>query len=326
MVRKNSKISDGIKLKLNVNVMQQYVTSYIQRNEIYYEPKKKETKPDEAQEQKNISCSSSFIALTRLVEVIVNDIVNNTLPKCKKDNFGLNVMSYDAINCSIITDQNLHNNYYKYTINFNSGNNYIAELAQYNYIKEFIDSNYEKLMIERKGSNFLSFIVISILNEILYIMTCIIKYTHKSCFTIEMVSTVCSIIFKDNLKSLLIQNIDETDKLYKQYKEKLKEEAAKKKEEEETKKAKEIKDENTENKNEESKNEESKNEESKNEESKNEESKNEESKNEENKNEENKNEESKNEESKEGKNNKKEEIKKVIKKVNKINKIIDSKR
>ena len=111
MVRKNSKISDGIKLKLNVNVMQQYVTSYIQRNEIYYEPKKKEINTDEPQEPKNISCSSSFIALTRLVEVIVNDIVNNTLPKCKKDNFGLNVMSYDAINCSIITDPNLHNNY-----------------------------------------------------------------------------------------------------------------------------------------------------------------------------------------------------------------------
>ena len=122
MVRKNSKISEGIKLKLNVNVMQQYVINYIQRNEIYYEPKKKDTNPDETQEQKYISCSSSFIALTRLVEVIIIDIVNNTLPKCKKNNFDLKVMSYDAINCSIITDPNLHNNYYKYITFFNKSN------------------------------------------------------------------------------------------------------------------------------------------------------------------------------------------------------------
>ncbi len=49
MVRKNSKISEGIKLKLNVNIMQQYINNYVQRNEIYYEPKKKEVKPNETQ-------------------------------------------------------------------------------------------------------------------------------------------------------------------------------------------------------------------------------------------------------------------------------------
>ena len=90
-------------------------------------------------------------------------------------------------------------------------------------------------MVEQKASNFLSFIVVSILNEILYTMSCIIKFTHKSCFSVEMVIAVCNIIFKDNLKSILITKLGETDKLYKQYKEKLKIEAAKKKDEAEKK-------------------------------------------------------------------------------------------
>ena len=241
MVRKNSKISEGIKLKLNVNIMQQYINNYIQRNEIYYEPKKKEIKPNETQEPKHISCSSSFIALTRLVEVIVKDIVDNSLPKCKKNEFDLYVMTYDGINCSIITDPNLHNNYYKYISSFNSLNNYIAELAPFNYINEYIKVEYEKVMVEKKAFNFLSFIIVSVLNEILYTMSCIIKFTHKSCFSVEMVLAVCEIIFKDNLKSIVITKLDETNNLYKQYKEKLKEEAAKKKEGENI--PKEIKDE-----------------------------------------------------------------------------------
>ena len=247
MVRKNSKISEGIKLKLNVNIMQQYINNYVQRNEIYYEPKKKEVKPNETQEQKHISCSNSFIAFTRLIEVIIKDIVDNTLPKCKKNDFDLYVMTYDGINCSIITDPNLHNNYYKYINSFNSLNNYIAELAPYNYINEYIKVEYEKVMVEKKAFNFLSFIIVSILNEILYTMSCIIKFTHKSCFNVEMVSAVCEIIFKDNLKSILITKLDETNTLYKQYKEKLREEAAKKKEGE-NKDIKEVKDEKTDDK------------------------------------------------------------------------------
>ena len=262
MVRKNSKISEGIKLKLNVNIMQQYINNYIQRNEIYYEPKKKEIKPNEPQEQKHVSCSSSFIALTRLVEVIVKDIVDKSLPKCKKNDFDLYVMTYDGINCSIITDPNLHNNYYKYINSFNSLNNYIAELAPFNYINEYIKVEYEKVMVEKKAFNFLSFIVVSVLNEILYTMSCIIKFTHKSCFNVEMVLAVCEIIFKDNLKSILITKLDETNNLYKQYKEKLKEEAAKKKEGE-NKDIKEVKDEKTDDNKEEDVNEQEKNNEKK---------------------------------------------------------------
>ena len=257
MVRKNSKISEGIKLKLNVNIMQQYISNYIKRNEIYYEPKKKDMNHNEIEEKSNeihqetnqnetnqkinpkepkfISCSNSFIALTSLVEVIINDIISNTLPKCKKNDFDLTVITYDGLNCSIITDQNLHNNYYKYITSFNNLNNYIAELASYNYINEYIDIEFPKIMVEQKASNFLSFIVVSILNEILYTMSCIIKFTHKSCFSVEMVIAVCNIIFKDNLKSILITKLGETDKLYKQYKEKLKIEAAKKKDEAEKK-------------------------------------------------------------------------------------------
>ena len=331
MVRKNSKISEGIKLKLNVNIMQQYISNYIKRNEIYYEPKKKdmnhneiEEKPNEIHQETNqnetnqkinpkepkfISCSNSFIALTRLVEVIINDIISNTLPKCKKNDFDLYVMTYDGINCSIITDPNLHNNYYKYISSFNSLNNYIAELAPFNYINEYIKVEYEKVMVEKKAFNFLSFIVVSVLNEILYTMSCIIKFTHKSCFNVEMVSAVCEIIFKDNLKSILITKLDETNTLYKQYKEKLREEAAKKKEGE-NKDIKEVKDEKTDDNKEEKTNE-----------------------NEQEKNNENKEEKTEEVNDKKGKDDKKEEkeikkddkketIKELKKEVNKINKVV----
>lgn len=298
MVRKNNKISEGIKLKLNVNIMHQYINNYIQRNEIYYEPKKKEIKPNETQELKHISCSSSFIALTKLVEVIVKDIVDNSLPKCKKNDFDLYVMTYDGINCSIITNPYLHNNYYKYISSYNNLNNYIAELAPFNYINEYIKVEYEKVMVEKKAFNFLSFIIVSILNEILYTMSCIIKFTHKSCFNVEMVSAVCKIIFKDNLKSILITKLDETNTLYKQYKEKLREEAAKKKEGE-NKDIKEVNDEKTDEKKEEKTDE-----------------------NEQEKNNENKEMKTEVPDDKKEKDDKKEAIKELKKEVNKINKVV----
>ena len=247
MVRKISLISQQVHLKLNANVIQQYINNYIKQHEILYDPKKKENEQENKDEPKQdnnepqnvnveeneqdeskkkkkkpegpryVACSTSFITLTKLVEIIIDDIINNTLKKCKTIELGLYVISYEALNYNIVMNPNLFINYNRFIYNYDESLNYISMLAQYNYIKEYLDlSQPSKLIVDNKAINFLSFIVISVLNEILNALSYIIQYSHKSYFNSDMVATACGIIFKEPLKSILIKHLEETDKEYKQ--------------------------------------------------------------------------------------------------------------
>lgn len=248
MVHKISKVSQFINLKLNASVIQQYINKYIQNNHIVYIPKKKDIsiKIDNKKEVQTIpekkhtidnsdhlvSCSNSFVTIARLVELVINDIIDNSLSKCKKNEIGLNVLNYDSLIMNITINHNLYKNYYKYIHYFNESIDYINILAPYNYIKEYIDLEYpNSLMIDNTSINLLSFIIISILNDILYSMSAIIKFAKKSYFTTEMVIVSCSILFKEPLKTIIATKLEETGKSYKQYKDMIKEQVKQRKNE-----------------------------------------------------------------------------------------------
>ena len=249
MVHKISKMSQFINLKLNASIIRQYINKYIQNNDIVYTPKKKDmpieqeqtmdnkTKQDTLRKQTDnsdhlVSCSNSFVTIARLVELVINDIIDNSLSKCKKNDICLNVLNYDSLIMNITINHNLYKNYYKYINDFNESIDYINILAPYNYIKEYIDLEYpNSLMIDNTSINLLSFIIISIINDILYSMSAIIKFTKKSYFTTEMVIVSCSILFKEPLKTIITTKLEETGKSYKQYKDVMKEQAEQRKKE-----------------------------------------------------------------------------------------------
>ena len=253
MVHKISKVSQFINLKLNASIIQQYINKYIQNNHIVYIPKKKDisikkevqTTPEKEHTIDNsnrlVSCSNSFVTIARLVELVINDIIDNSLSKCKKNEIGLNVLNYDSLIMNITINHNLYKNYYKYINDFNESIDYINILAPYNYIKEYIDLEYpNSLMVDNTSINLLSFIIISILNDILYSMSAIIKFTKKSYFTTEMVIVSCSILFKEPLKTIIATKLEETGKSYKQYKDMIKEQAKQRKNEKNNTQLKEV--------------------------------------------------------------------------------------
>ena len=75
-----------------------------------------------------------------------------------------------------------------------------------------------KLLIDKQALNLLSAICVFILNDILNALSYIITYSHKSYFTAEMIMTACGILFKNPIKEILIKQLDETDREYKQIK------------------------------------------------------------------------------------------------------------
>ncbi len=259
MVRKFSKISEKLHLKLNANIIQQYINDYIKKNNVLYVPKKKDDKnesnvPNDSNDSnesneiteekieikneivddnsqqtdkkkrkkhdgpKYIACSTSYITLTKLVELLIDDIIKPALKNSITNELQLHVITFEAIQYNIAVNEHLYNNYYKYIRKYDDTLNYNRMLAPYDYVKEYLDmAKPDKLYVNEKALNLISFLIVSILNDVLEAMTYIITYVHKSYFNTEMIMTVCNILFKgDDFKATLKLELEEIDNIYKQ--------------------------------------------------------------------------------------------------------------
>lgn len=215
MVKKTSKLSSTLSLKINANIIKYYIEKYIKNNNMTYIS----TKNNDHDNTKFISYSSSYISITKLIELIINDIIDNTLTKCKKNDIGLNILSYDDILSNITVNNELRQTYYKYIFNYDHLLNYTNIIAPFDYIKDYIDLEYPaSLMLDYQTTNFISYLVVSIVNELLNIMYLMIKYAKKSYFTPNTLLTAISIIFRDPLKTKLLYKLEEINTSYVQYK------------------------------------------------------------------------------------------------------------
>ena len=228
MVRKTNKLTTNINLNINVNIIKQYIQKYIKlnnlkssdykkpNNNLEHQPEINETSDED---HKYISVGNSHVTITSLVEQIINQLISDSIVSAEKNNTGLYIINYDRLRFSLLTVPNLKDNFMKYDYGYDHQINYSEILSpNYNYMINYIDKIHPKsIHIIESGINYINYILIRLINDILNAMKCILLYNKKTFFNAKMVIVACSILLTNPLQSTINVKLEETIGFYTEF-------------------------------------------------------------------------------------------------------------
>jgi len=189
----------------------------------------------------NITCGNSIYALSALMDLVVYYIMDKVSKNndIKENELGIKNISYEMIEKEIYKNNDMRYNFLNYILTFNENKINYTGLFIFNekVIREFVDNKFTKrIKLDNKSINFLSYILIDILNETINNAYILMKYYDKTQMNLNIILHICMIKFKGEFLNTIKIRLEDTMKLIEQINEenrKLNEEKNNKKEDEE---------------------------------------------------------------------------------------------
>ena len=215
---RSNKINDFFNLTFNANYIKKLLLNEINiRN--YNITKINKDKNDDKEINNNISISNSYIIITKFIELLLNDIIKETIPYCKKDiTETIYILSFNDIKYGINNSELLKSNFFIQLIDYNDKYTYQSDIISFDAIKNYILTINKCIRLENDAYRFLIYLIYYNISLFLKTSYEIMKCFNKTQITSKIINTSWNIMYKDKFLNHLLVETDILIKLIDDYK------------------------------------------------------------------------------------------------------------
>ena len=215
---RSNKINDFFNLTFNANYIKKLLLNEINiRN--YNITKINKDKNDDKEINNNISISNSYIIITKFIELLLNDIIKETIPYCKKDiTETIYILSFNDIKYGINNSELLKSNFFIQLIDYNDKYTYQSDIISFDAIKNYILTINKCIRLENDAYRFLIYLIYYNISLFLKTSYEIMKCFNKTQITSKIINTSWNIMYKDKFLNHLLVEMDILIKLIDDYK------------------------------------------------------------------------------------------------------------
>lgn len=226
---RTNKINDFFNLTFNANYIKKLLLNEINiRNYNILKIKDKNNKNNDNKEKNNkennevntlISISNSYIIITKFIELLLNDIIKETIPYCKKDiTDTIFILSFNDLKYGINNSDLLKSNFIIQLLEYNDKYTYQSEVLSYEALKNYILTINKCIRLENDAYRFLIYLIYYNISLFLKTSYEIMKCFNKTKITSKIINGSWNIIYKDKFLDHLLVEMDILIKLIDDYK------------------------------------------------------------------------------------------------------------
>ena len=220
---RSNKINDFFNLTFNANYIKKLLINEINIRK-YNITKTKEINNDNNKKENKeinspISITNSYIIITKFIELLITDIIKETMPFCNKDITNtIYIMTFNDIKNGINNSELLKSNFYSQLLDYNDKYTYQSEVISFEAIKNYVLTINKCIRLENDAYRFLIYLIYYNISLFLKTSYEIMKCFNKTKIISKIINASWNIMYKDKFLSHLLVEMDILIKLIDDYK------------------------------------------------------------------------------------------------------------